>query len=290
MSEEAPAARAVSFAARDGRVLAGLLVEGPRRRGALLVNGATGILREFYLKFAAYCATRGYAALVYDYRGMGASAAGTPAHERARMSDWGRLDMPAALDWLHRTYPTLPLATVGHSVGGQLIGCMDNHALAAAHVLIAVGTAYWGREQAPFRYQALAFWWLYGPWQLWRHGYVPRGTLWRGAALPPEVFRQWRRWGLSPAPFGRGFDPELAGAQFEAVRAPLLSWGFTDDPIATPAAIEALLTAYPHASIERRLSSPRQLGVRALGHHGFFAAGHRDSLWADALDWLDARS
>ncbi len=43
-------------------------------RGVLVINNATGYLREFYLKFAAYCAQRGYHALVYDYRGMGASA------------------------------------------------------------------------------------------------------------------------------------------------------------------------------------------------------------------------
>jgi hypothetical protein len=29
--------------------------------------------------------------------------------------------------------------------------------------------------------------------------------------------------------------------------------------------------------------------VRAIGHHGFFAERHRDSLWCAALDWIDAR-
>jgi predicted alpha/beta hydrolase len=54
----APAATAappqpVSFAACDGRLLAGLLLAARSPRGALLVNGATGFRREFYLKFAA---------------------------------------------------------------------------------------------------------------------------------------------------------------------------------------------------------------------------------------------
>ena len=64
----------LTFSARDGRALAGLLSEAAAARGALVVNGATGFPREFYLKFAAYCAQRGYHTLVYDYRGMGASA------------------------------------------------------------------------------------------------------------------------------------------------------------------------------------------------------------------------
>lgn len=178
----AAAAQPLSFAARDGRRLAGLLVAATRPRGALLVNGATGVLREFYLRFAAYAAARGYHTLVYDYRGMGASASVPPAQEPARMSDWGCLDIPAALAWLQRTYPQLPLATLGHSVGGQLLGCSAQARCAAAHVMIGVSSAYWRLESAPFRYQALASWQLYGPWMLRRHGYLPSGALWRGAA------------------------------------------------------------------------------------------------------------
>lgn len=278
---------AVTVTARDGRRLAGLFVAASAPRGALVVNGATGFPREFYLKFAGYAAQRGYHALVYDYRGMGASAIGPVARETARMSEWGLLDMPAALAWLQARCATLPLLTVGHSVGGQLIGCMPNQALARAHLMIATSTGYWRWQHAPFRYQALAFWKLYGPLELRLRGYVPRGMLWRGDSLPRGVFLEWRSWCLRP----EHFTPDLtgAGSEFSAVRAPLLSWSFTDDPIATPSAVEALLALYPHARIERRRTAPAELGVRAIGHHGFFAERHRDSLWRAALDWCDAR-
>ena len=62
-----PAPRPVTVTASDGRALGGLLLEAVAPRGALCINGATGFKREFYLKFAAYCALRGYHALVYDY-------------------------------------------------------------------------------------------------------------------------------------------------------------------------------------------------------------------------------
>jgi len=58
------------------------------------------------------------------------------------MSDWGVLDMPAALAWLAERFPRLPLVTVGHSVGGQLIGCMPNQARARAHLMLATSTGY----------------------------------------------------------------------------------------------------------------------------------------------------
>ena len=288
MSEAAAAPAAVPAA--DGRELAGLLLATARPRGALVINGATGFLREFYLKFARYCAARGYHTLLYDYRGMGASATTPLAAERARMSDWGRLDMPAALAWLEARFPGLPLFTLGHSVGGQLVGAMPNQHRARAHVMVASSTGYWRRQRAPFRYLALLFWKVYGPLMLRQCGYVPRGFIWRGAPLPPGVFRQWCAWCLSPARYGPELDPEFAACDFGAVRAPLLVLGFSDDPIATPAAVEALLLSYRGAPIERRWTRPAQVGARALGHHGFFDERYRDSLWRGTLDWIDARS
>ncbi len=278
----------VAFGARDGRALAGLCLEARTPRGALVVNGATGFPREFYLKFARYSALRGFHTLLYDYRGMGASRTAPPAQESARMSDWGRLDMPGALAWLEARYPRLPLFTLGHSVGGQLIGCMDNQAAARAHVMVATSIGYWRGQRLPFRYLALAFWKAYGPLELRLRGYVPRGALWRGEALPPNVFLEWRAWCIRP----EHFAPDLLGdsSQFAAVRAPVLSLSFSDDPIATPEAVTALLALYPNARVERRTTTPAEAGVRAIGHRGFFSERHRETLWRPALDWLEARS
>ena len=103
------------------------------------------------------------------------------------------------------------------------------------------------------------------------------------------VFEQWRAWCLRPEHFGPELAGEMRGSQFDAVRAPVLSWAFSDDPIATPAAVESLLKFYPHAQIERRCSTPREVGARRLGHQGFFFERHRDSLWRGVPDWLDAR-
>jgi predicted alpha/beta hydrolase len=286
VSGAAPAALPVTVTCRDGRALSGLLVESSTPRAALVVNAATGFGREFYLKFAASAAQRGYHTLVYDYRGMGKSAHSPLATETATMSDWGLLDMPAALSWILERYPALPCCTLGHSVGGQLIGCMDNANRARAHVMVAASTGYWARQRRPFRYLALAMWLLYGPLMLALKGYVPQGGPWSGRALPAGVFRQWRKWCLSPAPFP-DLDARLGSSRFHEVCTPLLSLDFTDDPIATTAAVQALLRSYRAARIEQRWVSPAEAGVRSLGHHGFFAERHRNSIWPLAFDWLD---
>jgi predicted alpha/beta hydrolase len=289
----APAAEPIAFSARDGRELAGLLARagpGQSARGAIVVNGATGVPREFYLKFARYCAERGFHALVYDYRGMGASANAAPRAESARMSDWGSKDMPAAVAWLDRAFPELPVVTVGHSVGGQLIGLMSNHSRASAHVLIAASVGYWGYQHAPFRYLALFFWLIYGPLLLRLRGYVPSGAAWPGLPLPPGVFSEWREWCLSSQHFAPALDSELRENYFREIRAPLLVYAFEDDPIATRRAVAALLKFYPSAAQDVRWISPRTVGLGPIGHQGFFTTRFREALWRPVLDWVEARA
>ena len=166
-------------------MLAGLLLVAQAPRGVLVINNATGYLREFYLKFATYCAQRGlpHAGLRLPRHGrvrVRAAGAGARPHERL-----GSPGHAGGARWLAARYPALPAFTLGHSVGGQLIGAMPNADAARAHVMIATSTGYWRRQRLPFRFVALAFWKLYGPWMLARRGFVPRGLLWRGAALPP---------------------------------------------------------------------------------------------------------
>jgi predicted alpha/beta hydrolase len=279
----------VTIRAADGRELGGLLLEAHAPRGAISLSGAAGYPREFYLKFAGYCAERGYHTLVYDYRGMGASARVPLRQEPASMAEWARLDMPAALAYLARRFAPLPLFTVGHSLGGQLGPAMPNQSLARAHVMLAASTGYWRAEPAPFRYAALFFWFVYGPLGLRLFGYVPHSVVWRGGPLPRGVFLQWRTWCTRSEHFAPDLGTELAGNQFAECRAPVLAWAFSDDPIANPVTVPQLLAYYPRARIEQRWTHPRDLGVRHIGHRGFFAVRHRDSLWRGLLDWIDAR-
>lgn len=290
---DADAGEAVSFTARDGRTLYGLLILAPSdaaARGAVVVNGATGFPREFYLKFAQYCAERGFHALVYDYRGMGASALVDPASESVRMSDWGRFDMPAALAFLDRRFPQLPIVTIGHSVGGQFVGFLPNHARACGHLLVSTSVGYWRGERFPFRYAALFLWLIYGPLMLRVRGCVPQGGPWRGQSLPPGVFREWRRWCLQPTHFGPDLDGELRENWFREIREPICLFGFTDDPIATPLTVPTLLEFFANAPREVRWIDPKARGLGHVGHHGFFSSRFRDSLWPEAVDWVAARA
>jgi predicted alpha/beta hydrolase len=222
--------------------------------------------------------------------GKGASSPRNLAGETARMSDWGLLDMPAALDAASQRAQGLPVITLGHSVGGQFLGLLRNHALACAHVQIATSVGYWRWEGAPFKYLAWWFWRVHGPLLLAIKGYVPSGGGWAGLPLPRGVFEEWRRWCLRPGHFGPDLSTYLSGNVFAEIRAPLLSVGFTDDPIATRRTVAALDEFYPNVVRESRWYSPQAAGVKRIGHEGFFSSRHRDSLWRPVVDWMDARA
>jgi predicted alpha/beta hydrolase len=275
--------------ASDGRELAAHWFAATRRRGVIVMNGATGFPQAFYFKLALYAAERGYDVLLYDYRGMGLSARGDPAAERARMSDWGLLDMRAALDAGAERAQGLPVVTLGHSVGGQFLGLLQNHALARVHVQIATSTGYWRWESAPFKYLAWWFWRVHGPLMLALKGYVPTGGGWAGLPLPRGVYEEWRRWCLRPEHFGPDLSTYLAGNCFADIRAPVLTVGFTDDPIATKRTVGELNRFFPNVQRESRWYSPADVGSKQIGHEGFFGSRHRDTLWRPVIDWIDGK-
>jgi len=100
---------------------------------------------------------------------------------------------------------------------------------------------------------------------------------------------EWGRWSTLPGYF---FDDPTMRAAADAARVTgdVLAVGFTDDPWATPAQIDAITDRLTAARVERRTWSPADGGVQAIGHMGFFRRGLRDTLWPELVAWLDARA
>lgn len=66
-----------------------------------MITAGTGVPQTYYHRFAKQRAERGFACQTYDMRGVGKSRQGNLAQLDMRYADWGRLDMTAALDFLH---------------------------------------------------------------------------------------------------------------------------------------------------------------------------------------------
>lgn len=273
--------------ASDGWPLEATLFRSGNARMAVLVSAGTGFPRGFYGRFARWMAERGAVVLTYDYRGIGGSRPDDLAAMQMDYPDWGRLDMPAALKALKVAAPGLPVFHVGHSVGGHFVGFMPNQSGFAKHAFVSVGTGWWGGHHRTYNPFELFFWLALGPSEIRRHGYVPRGRLWRGTDLPRGVFETWKRWCLKPEYFLKELaDGALAPQQFDQVTAPIRSWIFSDDPIATPGTGARLLTAYPAAPAEILNRTPHDYGLKRIGHEGAFRKG-MEPLWEEILQWFD---
>jgi predicted alpha/beta hydrolase len=273
--------------ARDGRHLAASWVEpAGSARAVAVISSAAGVPRGYYRAFAGWLASRGYAVLSYDYRGIGGSRRGALREDPASMRDWAVLDMSAALAAAEarRESAGLPLLLVGHSFGGNCIAFAEG--VERADALLMVGSQIGEPRHYPGVHCAVAhtFFRAWLPTVLRLHGHAPGWALGPGAEpLPAGVARQWARWGLT-----RGWayaDPQMAPHRAAAaVFSPVHLWGLSDDlSYAPPRAIDALAAMYRNAVTERHTLTPRQVGVRRLGHFGAFRREPGALLWRRLL-------
>lgn len=269
----------VTLEAADGYPIAATLFDGGDK--AVLVMPATGVPQAYYAKFATYLAGRGFTVLTFDYRGIGRSLRGDIRKVDARMRDWALLDAARAFDFLDGE----SVSIVGHSFGGQAVGLLPHPARIARVLVVGSQSGYWRH------WPALGRAWM---WPVTRfalpalsrlHGYFPGSRLGFGEDLPKGVAIEWASWCQHPL--------YLVGAlgvaeRYRGLRAPLRAYAISDDAFAPARAVAALLELYPNAVGEIRRVSPAELGVKSVGHFGFFREAFRDSLWREAADWLES--
>ena len=252
---------------------------------AMVIAGAMGVRQECYAPIARYFASHGIHAVTFDYQGMGASRPARLAEVRADILDWAQQDLDPMLGEAQSMAPGAPLLFLGHSLGGQLLGVLPGNARVAAAITVTAGSGFYRlNDRIPI--QARFFWFAAIPLLTPLFGYFPGKPLRMVGDLPANVAWQWRRWCLHP-------DYLLvepgARAAYERVAAPILAYSFEDDPMITRGAVDALHAAYRNARVERRHVTPADLGVKRIGHFGFYAPASDSSLWSSSLEWLRGR-
>jgi predicted alpha/beta hydrolase len=278
-------AQDTTIAARDGYQLAATVfapAAAPSR--AVLINSATAVPRKIYRGFASYLAEQGCAVVSYDYRGTGGSRPASLRGFKVRMRDWAALDVAGAIDHMRTVWPKLPLAVVGHSFGGQAVGLAPNNREISRALFVAAQAGYWRLFYSPEKYRVYAMLRFIGSPVARTLGYVP-GRLGIGEDLPGGVFLEWTDWVMKPRYF---FDDATLGAleNIPRYRGPLRAICLTDDPWATPPAVDLLCSGFTGSVAERVDIRPADIGAAKIGHFGFFRPEHGPRLWRDAADWL----
>lgn len=280
----------IRFKAADGYALAGTMFEPPGvARASVLVNPAMAVRREYYAGFAAFLAENGLRTLIYDYRGIGGSRPAKLRGFAATAHGWGEDDATAALEFLAQQDPQAKLLLVGHSIGGQLLGMMRNHAKVDAAYLVAAQSGDWRHWPFPGRLGMIAVWYAVIPAVVPLFGYAPR-QIGLGQDVPKGVVLEWASWGRRKRYLLGGDGAAKWGERYRAVRTPILSTSFADDPYAPRPTVEELLTFFENAPREHRHLKPAEIGAKRVGHFGFFRSAFRDTLWKDAAEWLEQRA
>jgi predicted alpha/beta hydrolase len=274
---------------KDGRELSASLFrhQTPTRRGVLVVNSATGVPQSFYRYFASHFAQLGFDVLTWDARGIGASRQGPAKHDKARMRDWGQLDLEAVLHAAvtELQVPWEHITVLGHSSGGNLSGLAPALQQVPRLILLASGTCSWRLYPRKHWAYFLSAWYLVTPLLLRGLGYLP-ARFGVGHDLPPGVAWDWRNW--STAKDYLFDDPQLDTQGYRDYPGKIVALSFSDDQaFAPPATVHDLLAHFPAARREHREVRPEAHGLPSIGHFSFF---HRrnQALWRLVEECLPA--
>lgn len=264
------------ISATDGYGL-GASVYGPGSGGpVVVVNGATGVRQRYYSRFAHWLAGQGATVVTYDYRGIGESRPHRLRGFEGRLRDWGHHDYAGVLQFVRREWPTRPLAIIGHSVGGQILGHAEGTRDASRIVTVSSQFGTWKLWPTPSKLAMASIWFGLMPVVTSAVGYLP-GQLGIGEDLPKHVALEWASWCRSDRYF---LDHGISAEGFAAIGADVLSFSFTDDEFYAPRrAVDALHSLLSGAKVDRRHVSPKELGAKAIGHFGFFRSIFRETLW-----------
>jgi predicted alpha/beta hydrolase len=252
-------------------------------RGTVIVHGATATPARFYAPFAAFLAASGIRVVRYDYRGVGSSRPDTLRGFAANMTDWAR-DAASIHRFVASRYPDDPLAVVGHSFGGQLIGLVDELRWARGAITVGAQFGYYGHWPMLSRAKLAITWSALVPALTTTFGYLP-GRAGLGEDLPKGVAAQWARWCQSPDYFI--VDHPDAAERLARFDRPLCAYTFTDDDYAPEGAVDSFLGRLESARLDHRRVRPSEIGKATIGHFGFFRRGLRDTLWTEAKRFLD---
>jgi predicted alpha/beta hydrolase len=249
----------------------------------IIINSATAVPRQFYTHFAKALCNAGYHVVTYDYRGINDSSPAKMRGFNALMRDWVLKDMTGVLNWTKDVFNPTKIFLIGHSIGGQLAGLLEDKSQISGMITFSAQSGHWRFQGGSQKLAVLLHCYLTLPILAKLFGYVPWS--WFGAIdMPKNIAMEWAKWCRNKK-YVLG-DHSLPLERYENFTAPVLAYSFDDDNWGTQKSVDIMMKAYPNR--ERLHIEHKKQGIKKIGHIGFFKPQAKP-LWADTISWLNAR-
>ena len=248
----------------------------------ILVAPGIGLTHDYYHLFACFLRQYGYTVITFDYRGVGNSAPQKLSGYEATMYQWAVQDINAVTLYTKQHFPNYELIYIGHCIGGEIIGL----APASQYInrLVLVSSALSCGRLWPLRdriktegLKILAN----GLNKIF--GYFPGKPLSIFGNLPKGVIHEWANWCENH----NGLFDDFPDNNYRKLSIPILAFTFSDDWHCPPRAVKELLDRFENSTITWYHMKPKEIGMKKIGHIGFFYVGMRSILWKSLLQWIE---
>lgn len=266
--------------AEDGFLLSALYARPKGNiKDTIVISSATGVKKEFYINFANYLLHREYAVLLFDYRGIGGSVPCKLKKLNASMLEWGTKDMNAVLHYLVYQKKVTDIIWLGHSVGAQLIGFLNNRQHIKKVIAVNSALGYWGYFPFPIKWLIWGLWYFVGPVMVKVYGYGTMQKVGWGENLTRTMMWEWRSWCLSKTYFKHSLLSILQQDKFYQFTRPITSIYMSDDFIANDKTVPLMMKFFPNAPQSILKLSVKEHTNEKVGHTGIFRKKFSGKLW-----------
>lgn len=241
---------------------------------------------------ASALAEGGIAVANVDLRAHGESGPRTNEGAVATYDDFIVHDIPALIAAARAAFPGLPVAVVGHSLGGHATliasGLLPDR---APDALVMIASNLWMRRTDPSALRRAQKWGTLTAWRAVAAAFgvfdAPRfgvGTDAEPRALVDQFAAFFRDDRLLSRDGTLDYEAALARA-----RLPVLSVASEGDRLlAHPVAVRAFVDLAPHARATHRVIRHGEIGRPAPGHMGLVTEAACRPVWDDIARWLRA--
>ena len=237
-------------------------------KASVLISSATGVKQRLYYKFSEFLRQNNFNVYTFDYAGIGSSKQESLKKFNTSASSWATNDLEAVINHVKLHNKDTKLIIIGHSIGGQLIGLAPSSKLADGIILVASQTGYLKFWKGINRLKMYATWYFLIPVLTFLFGYFPGKQIGAFEDLPKNMALEWQKWCCSKNYL---FDHHPNAEQkYNAIHCSLVSFSTENDNYAPKSAVDWLTDKYVNALTQRKHLIPKDLGLKNIGHFGFF--------------------